>query len=872
MQEVRVTQLHLRWYKSFNIRSEVAQERMPWDEFGTPEGSDGYFPFVSVAIDSEITTIVGANESGKSHLLSAISKTLSGAGIPTDLSSEGKPYRKQDICHFAVTQGKNASAWPQIGVSLSGFTAEDLKLLTGLVGNTAVEDLEADDELTVILAPDTGTYATIFLNANSKPVGKLDDSEWLQLRNALPDVYFIDSNTKLFDRISLPKLAELLTEQELEEQQSDRAVYNRIMLEELASEAATLSPVTIPPPPEAGAQPVPITIDKSEATKVNSIRKNAAEARIASDENYELELQLFRDLLKITPQAVREIADCEDGDASYVLAHASAWTDELDAVLNLSHYWQQDDKFQIRFSAREKQLFLEITDKTGKSYTFSERSSGLRYFLSYYIQAHSLAARVGDSPCVILMDEPDSFLSNIGQRNLLSVFQSLSRISPNTQLIYTTHSPFLIDRNFPSRLRLVRKGDGEEGSQPIDQPRVRRYEPVRSALGVDVAQTLFMGGLNIIVEGAVDQYYLCELIRIFRDIGNATLPIDLNKIVVVSADSVHNVHRVVEASHWADEPVPATVVVLDSDEPARREKEKLTRPRRHEFISDSSDDIREKEKKPLLGENHIVMIGDFLESQVTDATIEDIIPAKVFEEAVITATKGERSSTDEPMPVPAIPDKLTRNVDRGKFLIDKMFKDSVGLDKMGIAIEAVRLIRDRVQDHGVCRFEDGNEYFTDTVVDGLWKQLQPLVDNLRQKLDFAEKERQQESGQQATQKIVWRLLKMSRHRLDCHAVESTCNRVMSEAAQIGEDASQIYHNAAAIKTDVIKARARGESYLENAEYDRVRGLLERLAKEPYSELDISEPIATTEQVVPESTTEAEVTPADADKDTEGDTN
>ena len=87
----------------------------------------------------------------------------------------------------------------------------------------------------------------------------------------------------------------------------------------------------------------------------------------------------------------------------------------------------------------------------------------------------------------------------------MSVFESL--VSPESsnktcQLIYTTHSPYLINRNFPRRIRVVSKEDAEEGTQYIEQARARRYEPVRTALGIDSSQTLFMGSQNVLMEGA----------------------------------------------------------------------------------------------------------------------------------------------------------------------------------------------------------------------------------------------------------------------------------------------------------------------------------------------------------------------------------
>ena len=69
----------LRWYKSFNEAFGIDREPMPWDKFENDK-----FPYVIIPIDELVTTIVGANESGKSHLLSAVSKTLKRNGLDLD--------------------------------------------------------------------------------------------------------------------------------------------------------------------------------------------------------------------------------------------------------------------------------------------------------------------------------------------------------------------------------------------------------------------------------------------------------------------------------------------------------------------------------------------------------------------------------------------------------------------------------------------------------------------------------------------------------------------------------------------------------------------------------------------------------------------
>jgi hypothetical protein len=166
------------------------------------------------------------------------------------------------------------------------------------------------------------------------------------------------------------------------------------------------------------------------------------------------------------------------------------------------------------------------------------------------------------------MDEPDSFLSASGQRSLLRVFDSL--VSPKTahgpcQLVYTTHSPFLIDRNFPGRIRLVRKGDGSEGTQYVHRAAVRRFEPVRSALSIDSADTLFLGSKNVVVEGSSDQKLITACIQRFAAAGRLEQMLDLNTVTLVSADGAPYAADLVQKAMRGDEKPPVVVVLLDGD-------------------------------------------------------------------------------------------------------------------------------------------------------------------------------------------------------------------------------------------------------------------------------------------------------------------
>ncbi|WP_213457415.1 ATP-binding protein, partial [Rhizomonospora bruguierae] len=68
---MRLTRVYVRFFKSFNFdyerRANEKAQRAAWETL--PEG---WYPHVRLDVDPQITAIVGANESGKSHLLDAI--------------------------------------------------------------------------------------------------------------------------------------------------------------------------------------------------------------------------------------------------------------------------------------------------------------------------------------------------------------------------------------------------------------------------------------------------------------------------------------------------------------------------------------------------------------------------------------------------------------------------------------------------------------------------------------------------------------------------------------------------------------------------------------------------------------------------------
>jgi len=303
----------------------------------------------------------------------------------------------------------------------------------------------------------------------------------------------------------------------------------------------------------------------------------SADAHPKDPERRERETKLARQLLfdvaKIDPKTLedleRALGEEEEGEVEGILEEVNR---ALARHLNFRRWWHQDRDFELRLSPRERELVFTIRDRTGRSYSFEERSKGLKFFLSYYIQLRAHQEEQGDGRAeVLLMDEPDAYLSNMGQLDLLRTLESFANPEggnkEDRQVVYVTHSPFLINKNAAHRIRVLAKGSEEDGTLVVRDVSRNHYEPLRSALGSFVAETTFIGGANLMVEGIADQVLLAGATRIL--IGRGSAPsrvIDLNEVTIVPAGSAANVPYMAFLARGRDEIKPSVVALLDGDQ------------------------------------------------------------------------------------------------------------------------------------------------------------------------------------------------------------------------------------------------------------------------------------------------------------------
>lgn len=830
---MKVATVLLRWYKSFNTNYMGYQDRRagvasrPWNLLSRETENENDFPFIEIPLEHDITTVVGANESGKSHLLSAISKVITGKGIPDGFGA-GREFSRTDLCHYTSPRSKNAEDWPNVGLQFSDLTKSELKAIGAASGSDTIGKHSPSPEtlLTLVIAPDKSQSTTAYLFLDGNQV-RLDAAQLAKVRECLPTVQFIKSDLAFSDQIPVHALLTAYNPSRAAAESSFDFSAAQSIARIVASFAFNKQSPSLSP--EQLQQLV---------TEHEALQK----ARLSTG-NTELEVQLFRDVLGITEGTVDFIGGLEITDRTHADGLVEQWNREIEERLNLSHYWTQDDSFALGLNYKQGLLYFEVTDKTGATYTFRERSSGLRFFLSYYIQAKALESISRTKGAIVLMDEPDSFLSIIGQKNLLAVFESLVKAESSgqkCQLVYTTHSPFLVNRNFPHRLRLVRKGDAEEGTQLIDQAMLRRYEPVRSALGIDCSQTLFMGATNVVVEGPTDQYLLSELVRHFARPENINELLDLNSVVLVSAESAPSVEKLLAASQWGDETVPATVVLVDSDAGGDLIKKRITG--------------KARKCKKLIEEPFVLQIGGIVSGPHPVVTTEDIIPLGIFKKAVLSYLDRWWSELDADAKA-----KVSDMLDDAAFteggyvkgansvLNDFVFDSERTYDKYGVLEEVVRLVR------------EGDVEPAD--LEALKSNMFKVCEEVRRAVSASQQAARRESGKQAVKRLIEDFFVQHKESSSVFDVQLLLERIQRDLQLLGEDGEVLDGAIKRLVSQLRKLRSAGHHQLEGELWKAWSETLAGMQKNPLQfSVRIDEGVPAAEQAAESPVVPVAVTP------------
>jgi AAA15 family ATPase/GTPase len=250
------------------------------------------------------------------------------------------------------------------------------------------------------------------------------------------------------------------------------------------------------------------------SVSVNQIITDKSQSKLSMGD------KIFLSLLEMADASVEQIQ---------ALSKFEILVGKLEAISNkltseIFEYWSQNKHLSVDFrfdSARPDDpapynsgyVFRTRikNNRHGVTVPFDERSTGFVWFFSFLVWFSQVKKNYGTN-LIILLDEPGLSLHAKAQSDLLRYFAE--KLIPNYQLIYSTHSPFMIDPNNLMSVRTVEDAmNGEDilGTKVSGEILTTNKDtlfPLQAALGYDIAQTLFIGEHVILVEGPSDILYL----------------------------------------------------------------------------------------------------------------------------------------------------------------------------------------------------------------------------------------------------------------------------------------------------------------------------------------------------------------------------
>lgn len=221
----------------------------------------------------------------------------------------------------------------------------------------------------------------------------------------------------------------------------------------------------------------------------------------------------------------------------------------------IMEFWKQNEDLEVEVDIKPDpndqppfnngpNLYLRIKNRRhrGVSTPFDQRSRGFIWFFSFLVWFDSVqyqlaVDQVESVDLILLLDEPGLALHAIAQGDFLRYIDQLAK---KHQVIYTTHSPFMVHSERLHQVRVVedKVDKGTMISDNVSSSDPKTIFPLQAALGWTVAQSLFISEKNLLVEGPSDLIYLKTASGLLEKMGRISLRDDLTIVPAGGLDKV----------------------------------------------------------------------------------------------------------------------------------------------------------------------------------------------------------------------------------------------------------------------------------------------------------------------------------------------
>ncbi len=468
----------------------------------------------SFDVEDDITVLVGKNESGKTAILEAVHKSNSYLGERFDANhdyprKEKKQYDRAGIdqtvirCIFGITDQMAADISKDIGEGTLG--CHDVVYATSYQNTTG-----NFEPLAVVI--------TVFFEYKFEAHDIRDSSFKNKVRNART----VSEIRALGGRSKTGKIERFLNDVKGYFQDGDSisaALSNYVTSEWIAPHLPKL-----------------LYYDEYYA-----LPSEVAIPEIQSGNSSDKTLETAKALFELANIKVEQLLQDDDYEGYKSELEATAF----DITRRLFKYWTTNKNLRVEFDIDRRRdsygndvpiLKIRVfNNKYFMSLPLGSRSKGFNWFFSFLVWFSKIQVDK-NSTYILLLDEPGLNLHASAQADLLKFVEDLAN---DYQVIYTTHSPFMVESDKLHRVRTVLETDsGTRISDSVQEKDPDTLFPLQAALGYDIAQNLFIGQNNLLVEGVSDLIYLQTMSSILQGDGRDALREDITIVPVGGLDKV----------------------------------------------------------------------------------------------------------------------------------------------------------------------------------------------------------------------------------------------------------------------------------------------------------------------------------------------
>lgn len=445
----------------------------------------------------QVTCLMGKNEAGKTALLEALYKLNPVEADKADFNELEFPRR-----HVTTYRQREAQQPANVLTTVWELEPSDIEYLDELLGSGVV----ANQEITITKGYDNRQLWTVQINEPTLVANLINSAKFNASEKApLQSQESVKALTEKIEELDTPTEKQTALLNQLR-QRFPKQLVSQFVYESLAKDR------------------LPHFLYFGDYYKLpGRVALTDLKQRAGVPEHLSFGDKIFSALLDMTSSSLEDVEGIGESEKLIM---------ELEAIQNhltdeIFEFWTQNKHLDVKFRfdhARPQdpppfnQGYIFSTrihnQRHRVTVNFEERSTGFTWFFSFLIWFSQVKKNYSEN-LILLLDEPGLSLHGKAQKDLVRYINE--RLRPKQQVIYTAHSPFMIDVEHIFSLRTVEdvvehKENGETVERilgtKVGQRILSRDEdtlfPLQGIVGFDIAQTMFVGPYVVVVEGPTE--------------------------------------------------------------------------------------------------------------------------------------------------------------------------------------------------------------------------------------------------------------------------------------------------------------------------------------------------------------------------------